>query len=379
MKFFKIIFLLSFVAPAYGMENQEQIVRIPLQFKSGRKPTDQKSRELTPQKQFKANGDGMGLIPHQPLLVVRTGGFFPHNPIGYSIYSTESGEKKIEINTLYNPAGSSSVRYYSAEPNGEFLGLPFDTKQALIFDIAAQQDKIKINAENLVYGVDFNAKMSELLLWNSENNLDRYDIRTGHYVATYEGPYELLSPDKTIGVIVRGAQDSKVHITLRIIENKKEVGSYEHKNLWNIAGVVLSPDNETFAIYDIASSIDPSKMVVIANCKTQKFEKFETEFQPQGVHFDPTGKYVIVPLIGIDKKTNRSPFCVYDSSNGKKVRQLNLPWVPLLGVSLDETRLAVGWLAQHTEKLQGTVQVWNNFDPEGEDGDIDADDGKEEG
>ncbi len=397
MKFFKVAFLLTTVVTAYGMEtDQEQIVRIPCQFKSSRRLTDQKSRELTPQEKFKTKiGCGFALIPDHPLVTGIAQDSDDATKACFPLYSTEDGEKRGVIKSNLQFIDTTIL---AVGARGRWLAATA-SNQAEVCDIETQKSVLKIDAE-LPWPTlaSFDSEENKLLLsgFSSSNNwiMYAYDIRDGRPTKIYDASQELyyLSPDGTIGAITEDIDDySKTLIkliNLHGLPHKEIVDSYvytkqkPHGGLFDSTIPSLSPDNRRMALYNFDSlgKYEYDKIEVVDYRENNKRVEINYGGQPLFVTFSPDSAYVVG--IGGSTPSVNSPLAikVYDASDGKETRQIVLPSQVggIEGLSYQNSRLAIGYTENENSDYIA-VRVWNNFNPAGGGADLaEADDGKEE-
>ncbi len=363
MKFLKIVFLLSFVAHAYGMENQEPIT-ISHQFKLHAPPT-------VSQKQFKADVSSIALIPKHQLIAGQQVNF-KDNTSSFVLYSTQDGQRKgickggLSSNAL-GPATGSSGTLFAAT----------DVHRAVVFDLATQQVKQTIKDEEIsIRTIYLSSDEKELLLGYAAGGLNsfnfkRYDINSNKLVGTYEGPYRLLSPDRTIGAIIQEGSETQCSFLLQTLVNKKEVGRYTYQkqkpyNQDEFTLLSLSSNNKMLAASNWAPfTTDIYPEVVVANYQEgMETAKINNVVQPMQVIFDEGTKHLVVGSCETEENSPKSPIYVYELPSGKMVQKLVVPQVPVNGVDLEGSRLAASW---NDEQGNGVIQVWNNFNPTGED------------
>ena len=368
MKFFKVAFILTLVVTvvtAYGMENQEQVLTIPHQFELH--PTDKKSN---PQEQFKANVSSIALIPKHPLIAGQQVNF-KENTSKFVLYSTDNGEQKGELkgDLTSNAFGSATGS------SGELLATT-EEHRAVVFDLATQKVKQTIKNEKInIRAIALSNNEKEIFIGYAADgylnsfNFKRYDISSGKYISTYEGPYRLLSPDRTIGAIIKEESETQCSFLLRTIEDKKEVGRYTYQkqkpyNQNEITLLSLSPNNKMLAASNwVPLNYTVYPEVVVANYQEgTEIVKINNVVQPICVIFDEDTKHVVVGSCETEINSPKSPINVYELSSGKRVQQLVVPEVPVNGVDLEGSRLAASW---NDGNGNGFIKVWNNFNPAG--------------
>ena len=351
MKFLKIVFLLTVVVSAYGMEELEG--------------------QMQDHREFGChNIQGIGLIPHHSLIAVTKR---KRKVPSLRILSTKNGEEQCVMISPSLPLdeGSDDPR---PGPDGRSIAVG-NSNGAAVVDIETQRIKHRIPKRNgngiCLSSIYFGTYESELLIkdfvFNGDRFISRYDVRSGTYVETYKDLYRCLSPDKTVGAIVTEDGES-VDITLQTLWDQRTIGSYQIEKIWNRVDLVLSSDNETIALYDSTGMFEElapfvSRVVKIVNCKSGSPVEFDTTSLTRGLRFDGSGKYVIAPLLGIEDD-GRVPYNIYDSSSGQIVKTLRAMSMPNCHVSVEGSRFA----ADLSYGGRESILVWD-FDPAGDEED----------
>jgi len=349
------------------MDDREHCLTIPHQFKEGSAPASADSTEGTVER-FKANETGIALMPHHPIVVGQRVNL-TNNDGFFDLYSTDDGRK---IATLAD-SFSASVVGPAMGSSGELLAAT-DVHRAVVFDVESQAVIQTFTDEAANFrAIYLGSDEKELLLGVAGSagpnsfNFQRYDLRSGRCVGSYDGPYRLLSPDRTIGAVISSADQGNCSLTFKRLADDADVGSYRYANKkpfsdYEATLLALSPDNNTVAAYNVdffGEHLYPT--FDIANFSdSRQTATINNELQPFCVQFNDDGRYLVVGSDESQASSDTSAINVYDVARGERVRQLIVPQIPIFGVDIEGARLAASW---QDDDGNGVIQVWNNFKP----------------